>query len=138
MNKRGFVFLEPDVRLTPPQVEEFLSRLGNEIANAQLELETARDRELEAKEIYTKERDKLLLSDACPNVGRASADVTVDEREAWINVRIPDELWIYKTAKVDRENAESYVWALKDQITVVQSLGVLSRLAYQLTGRRNP
>lgn len=131
----GFVFLEPDAHLTPPQVERFLSLLGNEIAKAQEELVVARDRELEAKAIYTKARDRLLLSDECPNVGRASADVTVDEREAWISTRIPDELWIYKTVQVQRENAESYQWALKDQIKIVQSLGVMTRQAYELHGR---
>lgn len=131
----GFVFLEPTAHLTPPEVERFLSLLGNEIAKAQEELVLARDRELEAKAIYTKARDRLLLSDACPNVGRASADVTVDEREAWINARIGDELWIYKTVQVQRENAESYQWALKDQIKIVQSLGVLSRHSFDMTGR---
>lgn len=132
----GFVFLEPDAHLTPAEVEQFLNRLNNEIARSQEALVAARDRELQAKEIYEKERDKLLLSDDCPNVGRASADVTVAERDAWINTRIPDELWIYKTVKVERENAESYVWAIKDQIEILRSLGVLARQAFDLSGRQ--
>lgn len=134
----GFVFLEADAHLTPPQVEVFLNRLNNEIAHAQESLVTARDRELGAKKIYAQARDRLLLSDDCPNVGRASADVTVAERDAWINVQLDDQLWIYKTAQVQREDAESYVWALKDQIKIVQSLGVLARHSMELTGRRHP
>lgn len=131
----GFVFLEPDAHLTPAEVERFLNLLNNEIARAQHALRIARNRELEAKKIYTRERDRLLLSDECPNVGRASSDVTVAERDAWISTRIDDELWIYKTAKVEREDAESYVWAIKDQIEVLRSIGVLSRQAFDLSGR---
>lgn len=131
----GFVFLEPDAHLTPAEVELFLNLLSNEIARAQQALKLARARELDAKKIHARERDRLLLSDDCPNVGRASADVTVAERDAWINTRIDDELWLYKTAKVQREDAESYVWAIKDQIEVLRSIGVLSRQAFDLSGR---
>lgn len=131
----GFVFLEPDAHLTPAEVERFLNALNNEIARAQNMLRQARHRELEAKKIYARERDRLLLSSDCPNVGRASGDVTVAERDAWINIRIDDQLWIYKTAKVEREDAESYVWAIKDQIEILRSLGVLARQAMDLSGR---
>jgi hypothetical protein len=131
----GFVFLEPDAHLTPAEVERFLNLLNNEIARAQHALSTARRRELEAKKIHARERDRLLLSDDCPNVGRASGDVTVAERDAWINTRIDNELWIYKTAQVEREDAEAYVWAIKDQIEILRSLGVLSRQAFDLSGR---
>ncbi|WP_329521216.1 hypothetical protein [Spirillospora sp. NBC_01491] len=131
----GFVFLQPDAHLTPAQVEQHLNVLANEIANAQRALVTARERELDARKVHTRERDRLLLSDACPNVGRASEDVTVAERDAWINTRIDDQLWLYKTAKVQREDAESYVWAIKDQIEVLRSIGVLSRQAFDMSGR---
>jgi hypothetical protein len=131
----GFVFLEPDAHLTPAEVERFLNLLNNEIARAQNSLRLARSRELDARKIYSRERDRLLLSDECPNVGRASGDVTVAERDAWVNTRIDDELWIYKTARVEREDAESYVWAIKDQIEVLRSIGVLSRQAFDLSGR---
>lgn len=131
----GFVWLQPDAHLTPAEVERFLNLLNNEIARAQQNLRRARGRELDAKKIYARERDRLLLSDECPNVGRASGDVTVAERDAWVNTRIDDELWIYKTAKVEREDAESYVWAIKDQIEVLRSIGVLSRQAFDLSGR---
>lgn len=131
----GFVFLEPDAHLTPAEVERFLNLLNNEIARAQNNLRRARARELDARKIYSRERDRLLLSDECPNVGRASGDVTVAERDAWVNTRIDDELWIYKTARVEREDAESYVWAIKDQIEVLRSIGVLSRQAFDLSGR---
>lgn len=134
-NGGGFVFLEPDAHLTPAEVERFLNRLSNEIARAQYALKNARNRELDAKRTFHRERDRLLLSDACPNVGRASGDVTVAERDAWINTQIDTELWVYKTAKVQREDAESYVWAIKDQIEVLRSIGVLARQAFDLSGR---
>jgi hypothetical protein len=132
----GFVFLQPGVHLTPAEVEEFLEKLNNEIANSQRALVSARNRELQAKEIYEKERDRLLLSDDCPHVGRRDGDVTVAERDAWINTRIPDELWMYRTVKREREDAESYVWAIKDQIEVLRSLGVMARQAFDLSGRQ--
>jgi hypothetical protein len=132
----GFVFLQPDAHLTPAEVEAFLHRLTNEIARAQRDLVSARDRELQAKEIYSKERNRLLLSDECPNVGRASGDVTVAVRDAWVDTKAADQLWIYKTTKVERENAESYVWAIKDQIEILRSLGVLARQAFDLSGRQ--
>ena len=80
----GFVFLEPDAHLTPAEVERFLNLLNNEVARAQNNLSRARGRELDAKKIHARERDRLLLSDECPNVGRASGDVTVAERDAWM------------------------------------------------------
>lgn len=135
VNGSGFVFLEPDAHLTPAEVERFLNRLSNEIARAQQALKDTRNRELDAKKTWQRKRDRLLLSDACPNVGRASGDVTVAERDAWINTELDTELWIYKTAKVQREDAESYVWAIKDQIEVLRSIGVLSRQAFDLSGR---
>lgn len=131
----GFVFLEPDAHLTPAEVERFLNLLSNEIANAQEALVKARDRELEAKQIYTQAKNKALLSDDCPHVGRSAGDVTVGVRDAWVESLVDSELWIYKTAKVERENAESYVWAIKDQIEVLRSIGVLSRQAFDLSGR---
>lgn len=131
----GFVFLQPDAHLTPPEVERFLNQLNNEIARAQNALVAARRRELEAKAIYVKERNRLLLSDACPRVGRAAGDVTVALRDAWVDTQADDQLWIYKTTKVERENAESYVWAIKDQIEILRSLGVLARQAFDLSGR---
>lgn len=131
----GFVFLHPDAHLTPPEVERFLNQLNNEIARAQNAIVAARRRELEAKEIYAKERDRLLLSAKCPHVGRAAGDVTVALRDAWVNTQAEAQLWIYKTTKVERENAESYVWAIKDQIEILRSLGVLARQAFDLSGR---
>lgn len=136
MTNDGFVFLEPDAHLTPAEVEQFLNRLTNEIANSQKALVNARERELQAKEIYAKERNRLLLSDDCPNVGRAAGDVTVAVRDAWVDTKAADQLWIYKTTKVERENAESYVWAIKDQIEILRSLGVLARQAFDLSGRQ--
>ncbi|MCW2918542.1 MAG: hypothetical protein JWN52_6610 [Actinomycetia bacterium] len=131
----GFVFIEPNAHLTPAEVDLCFNRLSNEIAEASRALVKARDRELEARTIYEKGRDRLLLSDARPRVGRSKGDITVDEREAWIRSRIGDEFWIYETTKVDRENAESYTWALKDQIRIVQSLGVTARQAFEGSGR---
>ena len=135
MGSDGFVFLQPDAHLTPAEVERFLNLLNNEIARAQRYLRNARERELDARKIYQRDRDRLLLSDGCPNVGRAAGDVTVAERDAWINTQLDTELWIYKTAKVQREDAESYVWAIKDQIEVLRSIGVLARQAFDLSGR---
>ena len=131
----GFVFLEPDAHLTPAEVERHLNALNNEIARAQNALRLARERELEARKIRDRTRDRLLLSDECPRVGRGAGDVTVAVRDAWVNTRLDTELWVYRTAKVQREDAEAYVWAIKDQIEVLRSIGVLSRQAYDLSGR---
>lgn len=131
----GFVFIEPTAHLTPAQCDRLFNILSNEIADAHQELTKARDRELEAKKIYVKLRDKLLLSDDRPRVSRAKGDFTVDEREAWIRSHIDDEYWIYETTKVQRENAEAYMWDLKDQIRIIQSIGVTARQALDISGR---
>lgn len=131
----GFVFLRPDAHLTPPEVERFMNQLNNEIARAQNALVDARNRELEAKKIYRRERNKALLSEKCPRVGRAAGDTTVAVRDAWVDTEIDDFMWVYKTEQVGRENAESYVWAIKDQIEILRSLGVLARQAFDLSGR---
>lgn len=131
----GFVFIEETAHLTPGEVDRHFNTLSNEIADAYEELTKARNRELEARAIYKKARDRLLLSDDRPRVSRAKGDFTVDEREAWIRARIGDEYWIYETTKVQRENAEAYMWALKDQIRIVQSIGVTARQALDISGR---
>jgi hypothetical protein len=131
----SFVFIEPNAHLTPAQVDLHFNALSNEIADAHEELIKARDRELEAKKIYQKLRDGLLLSDDRPRVSRAKGDFTVDEREAWIRSRIGDEYWIYETTRTQRENAEAYMWALKDQIRILQSIGVTARQALDISGR---
>lgn len=131
----GLVELQPDVHMTPAQVERYLTLLSNEVKTAQEQLVDARDRELEAMKIYTESRDLLLLSDACPSVGRNKGQITSDGLDAWIRARIGDEFWIYETVKVERANAESYVWAIKDQMEILRSLGVLARQAMDMTGR---
>ncbi|OLT14488.1 hypothetical protein BJF79_49020 [Actinomadura sp. CNU-125] len=111
------------------------THFNNEIARAQNALRQARERELDARKIRDRTRDRLLLSNECPHVGRAAGDVTVAVRDAWVNTQLDTELWIYRTAKVQREDAEAYVWAIKDQIEVLRSIGVLSRQAFDLSGR---
>lgn len=131
----GFVFIEPAAHLTPAEVDLHFNALSNEIAVAHQELITTRNRELEARKIYEMARDRLLLSDDRPRVSRAKGDFTVDEREAWIRSRIGDEYWIFETTKSQREKAEAYMWALKDQIRILQSIGVTARQALDISGR---
>lgn len=127
-------WINPDADMTPAEVDRHLKILRNELAKASLQLRRARDRELECEGLYLKARTKLLLSVDCPNV-RGPGGVTVDERDAWLDNQLDNELWIYKEAKVARENAETYMRAVNKQVACIQSLGANARQAYGMAGR---
>lgn len=133
---REFVPIDPDTEMLPAQIDRHLKRLYNELAFAIGDLRKARGEEVNAKKAYTEARNRLLLSGECPRVGRGSNDVTVDEREAWINNRLDGEVWVLEGAKVVRESAEDYLNnTLRGQVSCIQSIGATARQMYDLSGR---
>jgi hypothetical protein len=132
---RDYIPIDPDENLTPAEAERILKVLYNELGLAQLELRRARDRELDAKKAYVSERKRLLWTRECPHVGRGSDDVTVDERDAWIDNKIPDEFWVYEVAQSQRADADDYMSMLRHQVKCVQSISATTRQAYDISGR---
>jgi hypothetical protein len=126
--------IDPDADMSPADVDRHLKILRNELARARIGLRNARNHEIRCFRTYTDARNALLLSPECPEVSR-STGITVAERDAWINARIPEEFWAYEGAKVMRKNAESYSQQVREQVKCIQSIGANARQAYDIAGR---
>lgn len=130
-------FYEEDAVLTPEQAERYLKQINNELARAQIALKRHRYQELKLKKSYTEVKTALMFSDDCPKVGRSDGQVTVDERDAWINSRIPD-YWPYESAQVQRDNAEDYLRTVGKQVSIAQSLNNSAKEVYKSYGGGRP
>ena len=126
----GFEFIDEDAILTPVQTDRYLKQLHNELGRAQLEVKKARRRELDRTKAYLEARAPLLLDEDCPEVGRGAGQVSAKERDAWFSLRIPEEFWDLKEAALDRANAVDYLWQVKDQVRVMQSLNKNAKAMY--------
>lgn len=130
----GYVFLDKDAVLTPPQVERFLKDLHNEVGLAQLALRRARTEELRAYEAYVKARKPHELDPDCPEVGSGAGKVTAKAEEMWFERRIPEPFWRWKEAVLARQNATSYVYQIKKQTEIMQSINANCRTYYSSFG----
>lgn len=118
----GLVLTKPGNALTPAETDEFLQVLNNELETAGAAVVEARNAVASLKESYEKAKARLLLSAECPRVGRGAMDVTAAERDAWLMVRFEAEHWALHRAEVRLESAAEYMWKVKDQVHLVQSL----------------
>ena len=126
----GFEFVDEDTILTPVQTERFLKQLHNEIGRAQLELRKARREEAEKFRLYLTARKPFEVEPDCPEVGRGVGQVTEKARELWFEARIPKQYWAWKEAVLIRQNAADYVWQVKKQTEIMQSINANNRLMY--------
>lgn len=126
----AFVFASEDEVLTPADTDTFLKRLNNELVRAQREVRLARRASADATKAYKKLRAPLLLSQDCPEVGRGAGLVTVEYRDAWINKQISDAYWAHRDALTALEEADGYMWLVKDQVRVMQSLNNNAKAIY--------
>lgn len=126
----GFEFVDKDAVLTPPQVERFLKDLHNEVGMAQLQLRRARTEEIDAFQAYVMARKPYELDPDCPEVGRGAGQVTAKVEEMWFERRIPEEFWRWKRAVLARQNATSYVYQVKKQTEIMQSINANCRTYY--------
>lgn len=123
-------FLDEDAVLTPPEAERYLKQVRNELARAQISLRRLRYKELELKKEHTEARTVLLFSEECPKAGRGEGQVTVDERDSWINARIPCH-WPYESLQIQRKNAEDYLQTVGKQVSIAQSLNNAAQKLYE-------
>ncbi|ETK36175.1 hypothetical protein [Microbispora sp. ATCC PTA-5024] len=127
----GLEFIQEGEALTTVETEAFLKRLNNELVLSQLAIRRARTHAANCKKAYEMRRIPLLLSAECPPVGRGVGEVTVAERDAWINNRIMAEYQALNDAKIALENAIDYGWQVKDQVRIMQSLNNNAKEIYR-------
>lgn len=116
--------------LTPVQIESKLRALVTELTKAQGILANARDTEVDAEIALMRARDEV--AKAAPRVARG--EFTVAEREEFIATATRDEWEARQRAETARKNAEDWLRVVRDQASVVQSLGASVRTAYGLAG----
>lgn len=116
--------------LTPIQIESRLRALVTELTKAQSALREARDREVEAEIELAAAKDAV--ADTAPKVERGV--VTVGEREEWIDRTTREQWTVLRRAEAARKAAEDYLRIVRDQASVVQSLGASVRVAYGMAG----
>lgn len=126
MSDRGYV------SLNPVQVEQKLVQSVRDLYAAEKQLAEARDTEVEAEIAYQTTRRKLLLSDDCPKVSRGN--VTVADRDAWIDNSCADEWMAYRLAQTACQAAQDHVRTVRDVASTVQSIASLVRQAYSMAG----
>ncbi|MFI6496831.1 hypothetical protein [Nonomuraea typhae] len=127
-------FKDVDAVLTPPEAERYLKQVNNALAHAQKALRRLRYQELAVERAYIEGRTRLVLSPDCPKVGRAEGCVTVEERDLWINDRISEQYWTYRSLQVQTRNAEDYLKAVSKQASIAQSINSNAREIYSTSG----
>jgi hypothetical protein len=125
----GLRLLDEDTVLTPPEAERYLKQVSNELARAQITLRRLRYEELKLKKEYTEAKTVLLFSPECPQAGRGEGQVTVAERDAWVDSRI-DCHWQYESLQVQVKNAEDYLRTVGKQVSIAQSLNNTAKELY--------
>lgn len=123
----GYEFVNEDAILTPVQADRFLKRLHNEVGRSQLDLRKTRRTELDAYKAYIIARKPYELDPECPEVGRGVGRVTMETQELWFEARVHDEYWAWKNAVLARRDAEGYMWQVKQQAKLVQSINSNTR-----------
>ena len=118
--------------LTPVQVESKLRALVTAITQAQQQLAKARMAEVEAEAEYQQAKVRATYSPECPAVKRG--EVTVGERDAWIDSHVLDESLARNHATALREIAVDALRARIAESQAVQSLNASVRQAYQMAG----
>lgn len=126
MSERGYV------SLNPVQVEEKLVGCVRDLYAAEKALAEARDDEVGAEIAYQSKRRRLLLSDECPKVSRGN--VTVADRDAWIDSACGDEWMEYRLSAVKCQAAQDHVRTVRDVTSTVQSIASLVRQAFSVAG----
>ena len=124
-----FRILDEDAALTQPEAERYLKQVNNELARAQIALRRLRYEELKLKKAHTETKTTLLFSLDCPQTGRGDGQVTVAERDAWIDARIPCH-WQYESLQVQVKNAEDYLRTVGKQVSIAQSLNNAAKGLY--------
>lgn len=116
--------------VTPMEIEGLLRRILNELTKAQLELQSVRDQEVDAKHAYLSVYRKAMLES--PRVGRGG--MTTGERDAWVAQVAEDEERAYNLAEAKRRAAEDRLRTLRDQAVVLTALAKSVSLSFGMAG----
>ena|ERR1035437_37036 len=118
--------------LTPVQIESKLRGLVSQISIAQADLRNFRIKEADASVALMRAKIKATYDPACPQVKRG--DVTVGDRDAWIDRATVDEADEAIHAEALREIAQDALRARIAESQAVQSLNASIRQAYAMAG----
>lgn len=118
----GFIFVRPGTTLRPDQTDMLLQLVNNELERTADLVVEARKRLASAQLAFKRAETRLLLSDDCPRVGRATGAVTAAERDAWVLKHLAAEWRAQHEAEVLLTIATDGAWKVKDQLSLVQSL----------------
>lgn len=105
---------------TPVTARDRIRSVGSAITRAELDLKTARDREVNAKHDYEKALRAALLSPEAPRVTRGG--ITVDERKAWAEDRVDDQRFAFMVAEANRQAASDHYRTLDVQAMLAQAI----------------
>ena len=119
----------PREPMTPIAVERELVSLHARLEELRLQLVDARNLENEAKRAFEVAKVKAAMHPACPRVKRG--EVTVAERQAWIDEHILDQMLLLDDAKNMRVIASEALRTAQKQVELVQSVGASVRTSYQ-------
>lgn len=118
--------------LTPPEVEAKLRACTREMLDAERELRAARDVETDCEIAYRKAHTTAMLSGDCPRVTRG--EVTVADRDAWVDERCHGEWRALRLATAGREIAADRIRVTRDITSAVQTIAQMVRQAYSVVG----
>jgi hypothetical protein len=125
----------PDSQLTPVEVETRLRALVNSLSavgGPNGSLAQARDAEVQARHVYKAAFRRWMLSAECPRVERNGW--TTSARDAWVEDKTADLEFAWCLATAAREAAQDHLRTLRDQASLVQSIGAFVRQSYELAG----
>lgn len=118
--------------LTPVDCERRLRSLVTQMTQAQSELRSARDAEVDKKHEYEAAKRRAFLSAECPKPARGG--LTVADREVWVDDQCAEEQRAYDIAVARREAAKDHLQTIRDQSMVVMALLRSLSTAYNVSG----
>lgn len=118
--------------LTPIECERKLRGLVTAMSQAQAELRSARDAEVDRKHEYEAAKRRAFLSTECPKPTRGG--FTVADREVYVDDQCAEQQRAYDIATARREAAKDHLQTVRDQAMVVMSLLRSVSTAYALSG----
>lgn len=112
------------------QTEQKLLELNEALAEALDDLKAKRDGQVRAEHKLRKAQRSALFDEDCPAVSRGQ--VTIADRDAWVDDKSDAEWLEYNLAKVQMENAKDHMHAVREQISTMQSIASGQRTLMKL------
>lgn len=113
--------------VTPAEVERALFDASERMEQARLDLVDRRNAELAAKREYEIGKVRAAADPWCPAVGKNRGEVTVAERQAWIDAQVLDLMLDLEAARNLRVQAAEGLRVAQKQVEVYQSINASVR-----------